>query len=28
LPKDILSKVVRTNVIKLYDLKLDGINNN
>jgi hypothetical protein len=27
LPKDILTKVVRENVIKLYDLKLDGINN-
>jgi predicted TIM-barrel fold metal-dependent hydrolase len=27
LPKDILRKVVRDNVIKLYDLKIDGINN-
>jgi len=27
LPKDILGKVVRDNVIKLYDLKIDGINN-
>jgi predicted TIM-barrel fold metal-dependent hydrolase len=26
LPKDILKKVVRENVIKLYDLKIDGIN--
>jgi predicted TIM-barrel fold metal-dependent hydrolase len=27
LPKDILRKVVRDNVIKLYNLKIDGINN-
>jgi len=27
LPKDVLRKVVRENVIKLYDLKIDGINN-
>lgn len=27
LPKEILRKVVRDNVIKLYDLKIDGINN-
>jgi len=27
LPKDVLGKVVRDNVIKLYDLKIDGINN-
>lgn len=27
LPKGILQKVVRDNVIKLYDLKIDGINN-
>jgi len=26
LPKDILRKVVRENVIKLYNLKIDGIN--
>jgi hypothetical protein len=27
LPKEVLRKVVRENVIKLYDLKIDGINN-
>jgi hypothetical protein len=27
LPKDVLRKVVRENVIKLYNLKIDGINN-
>jgi len=27
LPKDVLRKIVRENVIKLYDLKIDGINN-
>jgi hypothetical protein len=27
LPKEILRKVVRENVIKLYDLKIDPINN-
>jgi hypothetical protein len=27
LPKEILRKVVRDNVIKLYDLKIDPINN-
>jgi predicted TIM-barrel fold metal-dependent hydrolase len=27
LPKDVLRKVVRENVINLYDLKIDGINN-
>lgn len=27
LPKDVLRKVVRENVIRLYDLKIDGINN-
>jgi predicted TIM-barrel fold metal-dependent hydrolase len=27
LPKDVLRKVVRDNVITLYDLKFDGINN-
>ena len=26
LPKDILRKVVRENLIKLYNLKIDGIN--
>jgi hypothetical protein len=26
LPKDVLRKVVRGNVIKLYDLKIDGVN--
>jgi predicted TIM-barrel fold metal-dependent hydrolase len=27
LPKDVLRKVVRENVIRLYDLRIDGINN-
>jgi predicted TIM-barrel fold metal-dependent hydrolase len=27
LPKEVLTKIVRDNVIKLYDLKIDGINN-
>ena len=27
LPKDVLRKVVCENVIRLYDLKIDGINN-
>jgi predicted TIM-barrel fold metal-dependent hydrolase len=27
LPKDVLRKVVRENVIKLYNLKIDGVNN-
>jgi hypothetical protein len=27
LPKEVLRKVVRENVIKLYDLKIDGVNN-
>jgi predicted TIM-barrel fold metal-dependent hydrolase len=27
LPKDVLGKVVRDNVIRLYDLRLDRINN-
>lgn len=26
-PKDVLGKVVRDNVIRLYDLRLDGISN-
>jgi len=27
LPKPVIDKVVRQNVIDLYDLKVDGINN-
>ena len=27
LPKEVLKKIVRENLIKLYDLKIDGINN-
>jgi hypothetical protein len=27
LPKDVLRKVIRENVIKLYNLKIDGVNN-